>query len=134
MPPCEIVFYLHYRTMGFKIKFRSLFTLLRISCFISTSSYLLYYPFIGEQETMPSAAACRAGAQPRKNSSTDRKRRRGGVGADDDLEGLSVSGGVADNTAHVFWMGRYLPRGLGGRDEILKWMKPRKVALILAPV
>jgi len=81
---------------------------------------------------MPAAAASRAAAQPRKSSATDRKRRGGGVGADEDLEGLSVGGGIADNTVHVFWMGRYLPRGLGGRDELLKWMKPRKVAFILA--
>ena len=57
--------------------------------------------------------------------------RKGGskkkAGVDDDLEGLSSGGGIADNMVHVFWMGRYLPRGLGGRDEVLKWMKPRKV-------
>ena len=43
-------------------------------------------------------------------------------------EGLCSEGEIADNLCHVFWMGRYLPRGLGGRDEQLKWMRPRNVS------
>jgi len=91
------------------------------------SSYLLYYPFISEQETLPSVATSRATKPGGRKASGNASRKRGGGGADDDLEGLSIGGGIADNTVHVFWMGRYLPRGLGGRDELLKWMKPRKV-------
>lgn len=71
-------------------------------------------------------AACRATKPRGRKGGGDNGRKKGG-GADDDLEGLSTGGGIADNTVHVFWMGRYLPRGLGGRDELLKWMKPRKV-------
>ena len=43
-----------------------------------------------------------------------------------EVAGLGRGGAIADHLVHVFWMGRYLPRGLGGRDEQLKWMKPRK--------
>lgn len=116
-----------------------------------SNRYLLYFPFVGEKETLPSLI------QNQTSDSVDIKNNKqspslhhhqqlrgkttGGRGTSNsknksknsklseviDDEGLDNRGGISDNLVHVFWMGRYLPRGLGGRDEMFKWMKPRKV-------
>lgn len=104
--------------------------------------YFLYFPYVGNKETIPAAAGAHGGAlaaasgakKPTAASGGVRggRSRSGGASASSD-EGLGIGGGLADNLVHVFWMGRYLPRGLGGRDEQLKWTRPRKEQAATVP-
>ena len=107
--------------------------------------YSLYYPFKEEKETLPmlnaenidesaSGKGCRDEYGKSRATSRTAAAARGPGGA---LRGHNPNGaptdggGLHDNLCQVFWMGRLLPRGLGGRDESLKCLKPRRVSCYL---
>ena len=101
--------------------------------------YCLYFPFRGGKNTLPNLTEGVSREKGAPNGSTRDAHQRGGSShggrggrggksssSKNEVAGLGRGGAIADHLVHVFWMGRYLPRGLGGRDEQLKWMKPRK--------
>ena len=88
--------------------------------------YMLYFPFVNQQDTVPSLVDLSLGQGSARGARGGKASASGKGKKKEETTGLGSGGAIADNLTHVFWMGRYLPRGLGGRDEQLKWMKPRR--------